>query len=460
MSTELPVVTIVGRPNVGKSTLFNRLAGKTLALVDDRPGVTRDRREAPSQLADLTFTLVDTAGLEEAAADSLEGRMRAQTDVAVARGDVVLFVVDARLGITPVDEAFANQLRGAGAPVIVVANKCEGRHGMDGVLEAHGLGFGDPVPLSAAHGEGLALLHEMLAPLLEQAREDLSALEALEEDEDEDKETPPLALAVVGRPNVGKSTLVNRLVGEERMVTGPEPGVTRDAIPIPWTWNGQPVRLVDTAGLRRRSQVTDPVERASAQATRRAIRLAQVVVLVLDATEEMGRQDLAIAREVVDEGRALVVAANKWDAVTDPRETKRKLLERLEDSLPQIRGVPLVPLSARTGNNIPRLMAAVMEVRAVWDSRIGTSRLNQWLETMTEAHPPPLAGTGRRVKVRYMTQAKSRPPTFIAFVNRPEDLPESYLRYLVNGLRNDFDLMGVPVRLRTRKGDNPYKGRK
>src|SRR5215813_3509295 len=441
-------VAIVGRPNVGKSTLFNRLTGKRLALVDDLPGVTRDRRVGAASLGDLRFTIVDTAGLEDSAAQSLTGRMREQTARAVAESDVALFLVDARAGLTPLDRHFAGWLRKQHTPVLLVANKCEGRQPMAGLAEAFALGLGEPIPISAEHGEGLADLYE--------------AIRRHAPEESAEAPTPktdtPLKLAIVGRPNVGKSTLINRLVGEDRLLTGPEPGITRDAIAVEWRHRGRPIRLVDTAGMRRRSQVVERLEQLAVDDSLRAIQYAEVVVLLLDAADMLEKQDLVIARHVIDEGRALVIAANKWDAIKDKPVALRKLKARVAASLPQAQGVALVTLSARTGQNLDRLMRAVLDAHATWNRRVATPELNRWLEAALEAHPPPLV-KGRRIKLRYMTQTKTRPPTYQLFGNQLDVLPEAYLRYLVNGMRERFDLPGVPVRMLLRKGKNPFAGR-
>jgi GTP-binding protein len=440
-------LAIVGRPNVGKSTLFNRLVGRRMALVDDAPGVTRDRREGQGRIADREFNVIDTAGLEEAAPTSLVGRMRAQTERSIDLADVVLLVVDAREGLTEPDRHFGGWLRESGKPVILVANKAEGRSELAAVGEAYALGLGDPVPLSAAHGEGFAELYDRLrgfAPLPEEEAE--AAEEAGER---------PLQLAIVGRPNVGKSTLVNRLVGEERLLTGPEPGITRDAIALDWEWRGRAIRLVDTAGLRRRARVEDPLERLSGADTLRTIRFAGTVVLVLDALEPFGKQDLTIANMVAEEGRALVLAANKWDAVADKPAALRRLRDRVTTSLAQLHGVKLVAISGLAGNGLDQLMNAVFAVDAVWNKRIPTPALNRWLAAIQQHHPPPLVGA-RRLKLRYMTQANTRPPTFALFASKLAELPDSYRRYLVNALREDFDLPGTPIRLMLRKGDNPY----
>jgi GTP-binding protein len=440
-------VAILGRPNVGKSTLFNRLAGRPLALVDDTPGVTRDRREGEGRIADLAFRLIDTAGLEEAATETLGGRMRAQTESALGQADVALLLIDARAGLTPLDRHFARWLRRSGTPVVLVANKAEGRQALAQLDESYALGLGDPVAISAQHGEGLGDLYERLQPYATEAEEDREASEL-----PEDK---PLQLAIVGRPNVGKSTLVNRLLGEDRMLTGPEPGITRDAISINWAWHGRAIRLVDTAGLRRRSRIDDRLERLSTADTRRAVGFAGTVILVLDALQPLERQDLSIANLVAEEGRALVLALNKWDVVSNRDETLKRVRERLETTLAQLQGVAVVPVSGLTGSGLGRLMEAVFAADAVWNTRVPTAALNRWLATIQEHHPPPLAGA-RRLRLRYMTQVNTRPPSFALFASKPGELPESYRRYLVNALRQDFELPGTPIRMMLRKGDNPY----
>jgi len=454
-------LAILGRPNVGKSTLFNRLCRLRTALVDSTPGVTRDRRYGDARLGDLGFRLIDTAGLEDAAPGTIEASMREQTDRALDEADAALLVIDARAGVTPIDRHFADWLRRARKPVIVVANKCEGARGEAGMLEAWELGLGDPVPLSAEHGEGLAGLHAVLAPLVDAAADDdARAAAAMEtpptpEGDDAEPEDKELLLAIVGRPNVGKSTLLNRLVGEARVITGPEPGVTRDAISVAWEWQGRPIRLVDTAGLRRRGRIQEKLEKLSVGDTLRAIRFAHVAVLVMDANAMPERQDLTIASHVIEEGRALVIAVNKWDAVQDRGAAMRKLRDRLEISLPQVRGIPVIALSALTGEGVEQLMPAVAGAYDIWTRRIATGTLNRWLDEMLERHPPPMVG-GRRLRLRYMTQVKGRPPTFVVFSTRPAALPESYRRFLANGLRETFGLDGVPIRVLLRKGENPY----
>ena len=437
-------VAIVGRPNVGKSTLFNRLVGRRLALVDDRPGVTRDRREGEGRIADLRFRVIDTAGLEEAAPETLAGRMRAQTERSLDAADVALLLIDAREGVTTADRQFGNWLRRSGKPIVLVANKTEGRAPVAALGEAYALGLGDPVALSAEHGEGLGELHERLAPFAEPT-----------EDEPVMAGEKPLQLAIVGRPNVGKSTLANRLIGEERLLTGPEAGITRDAIAVDWSWQGRPVRLVDTAGLRRKSRVEERLEQLSVGDALRTIRFAECAILVLDALQPLERQDLTIASLVADEGRALVLAANKWDLVADRQAAIARLRDRMTASLPQLTGVALAPVSGLTGFGLDAMMRAVFAAHDVWNRRIPTAELNRWLAAVQDRHPAPLAA-GRRLRLRYMTQVNTRPPTFALFASKPGELPEAYRRYLVNGLRQDFDLPGVPIRLMLRKGRNPY----
>ncbi len=444
-------VAIVGRPNVGKSTLFNRLVGKRIALVDDTPGVTRDRREGKARLGDLEFTVIDTAGLEEAAPESLTGRMRQQTERAVLDCDVALLVVDARAGIVALDRHFATWLRKFGKPVILVANKTEAKGVAASALgEAWNLGLGEAVAISAEHGEGMVELHDAIA---KHAPEPVDEDEAEEAPADEPK--GPLKLAIVGRPNVGKSTLVNALIGEERMLTGPEAGITRDAISVDWTHKGRAVRLVDTAGLRRRAKVDEKLEKLSGADTLRTIRFAEVVVLVLDAEQMLEKQDLAIARLVIEEGRALVLAINKWDLVEDTTTAMKVLNRRLEIGLPQVKGIKAVTISAVTRQRLSQLMDAVVTTHEYWNRRVTTPRLNRWLQAMIQQHSPPLVN-GRRIKPRYLAQTGTRPPTFTMFCSKAAELPEDYRRYLINGLRDDFDLPATPIRLMVRQGDNPF----
>ena len=443
-------VAIIGRPNVGKSTLFNRLVGRRLALVDNRPGVTRDWREGEGRIGPLHFRVIDTAGLEDADPATLEGRMRRQTEAALAESDMALMMIDARAGVTPIDEHFVRWLRRLPIRTVLVANKCEGRAGLSGSLEAFSLGLGDPLQISAEHGEGMADLHDAVADVIAS-----HAAETVEE-AGEGAEDGPLRIAILGQPNAGKSTLANRLIGEERLLTGPEPGITRDSIGVAWEWKGRPVLVYDTAGLRRRARVVDRVEKLAVGDAERAMDFAHVVVLLLDATDPMARQDLTIARRAIDEGRGLVVVLNKWDLVTEKRETLRDLEDRLLHSLAQLRGVPVVTLSGLTGAGLNRLMPAVVDIYERWQTRVTTAQLNRWLAAMTDRHPPPLGPQGRRIRLRYATQAKARPPTFIIFTNTPEALPDSYSRYLQNGLRETFALEGVPIRIHLRKGKNPY----
>jgi len=446
-------VAVIGRPNVGKSTLFNRLTGKRLAIVDNIPGVTRDRREGDGSIAGLDFTVIDTAGLDDAGDGSLEARMREQTERALDDADVALFLIDARAGVTPLDEHFADWLRRHETPVIVVANKCEGGAGQGGLLETYGLALGDPVALSAEHGEGQDGLYQALLPFASPGNGEET--DAGGEAADDAWKTKPLKLAIVGRPNAGKSTIINKLLGDERMLTGPEAGITRDSISVSWDWEGHPIRLIDTAGLRRKARVTGKLEGLSVGDALRAIRFAEVVVLTVDATLGLEKQDLSIARLVIEEGRALVLAVNKWDLAKDRKAVMSGIKDRLMTSLPQVRGIPVIPCSAKTGKGMDKLLPEVFSVYETWNRRVETGGLNRWLETMTKAHPPPVA-KGRRIKIRYMTQAKTRPPTFIVFASRKDALPESYVRYLINGLRESFDLSAVPIRVHLRAGKNPY----
>ena len=466
-------LAIVGRPNVGKSTLFNRLVGKRLALVDDQPGVTRDLREGAARLADLRFTVVDTAGLEEATDESLQGRMRKLTERAVEMADVCLFMIDARVGVTPTDQVFAEILRKKADHVILAANKGEGAAADAGVIEAYSLGLGEPIRLSAEHGEGLNDLYSQLQPISDQF--DLLAKEddtpdvdvSIDEDDDELGAVPvptnakPLQVAVVGRPNAGKSTLINQILGEERLLTGPEAGITRDAISLRIDWNDTPMRIFDTAGMRKKAKVQEKLEKLSVGDGLRAVKFAEVVVVLLDAAIPFEQQDLRLADLAEREGRAVIVAVNKWD-VEDEKQAKLKdLKESFERLLPQLRGAPLITVSAKTGRGLDRLHEAIMKAYDVWNRRVTTAHLNRWLAGMVEAHPPP-APQGKRIKLRYMTQAKTRPPGFVVMCSHPDKVPESYSRYLVNGLRVDFDMPGTPIRLymRGQNDANPYKGRK
>ena len=445
-------VAILGRPNVGKSTLFNRLVGKRLALVDDLPGVTRDRREGVARLGDLTFTVIDTAGLETAAAESLTGRMQAQTEAAIASADAVLFVVDARAGTTPIDHSFANLVRRSGKPAILVANKSEGRAGAAGALEAYALGLGDPVAISAEHGEGLADLYQALRTALPEA----TAAPAEEQTRAAER---PINVAVVGRPNSGKSTLVNRLIGEERLLTGPEAGITRDAIAVDLNWRGQRFRVHDTAGLRRPARIEEKLEKLSVADALNAVRFADVVIVLIDAQHPFEEQDLRIADLIEREGRALVIGMNKWDLVDGASAAIRKLRGETDHWLPQVKGAPVVAISGLTGAGIDRLMTAVIEAHSVWNKRVPTSALNRFLSEVTSAHPPP-AVSGRRIRLDYLTQPKSRPPSFVLFCSRADAVPDDYKRYLVNGLREAFDLPGTPIRLTLREKKNPYAKRR
>ncbi len=458
--SQAPTVAIIGRPNVGKSTLFNRLTGKRSALVSDMPGLTRDRREGEAHLFDHKVKLVDTAGLEEAKRGSIAERMRQQTEAALQSSDLVLFLIDAREGVTPADQTFARLVRASGRPVIVVANKSEGRSGEEGFYAAFELGFGQPVAISAEHGEGLGeLVSDMLSALGLGDRTVSGESGAGAAPEVERAIDRPLRVAIAGRPNVGKSTLVNAFLGEERMITGPEPGLTRDAVASDLKWSSQRVRLFDTAGLRRKAKVTELAEKLGASDTIRAIRFAEVVVLLIDAEHPFEHQDLTIGDLVTQEGRALVIAINKWDLVEDKQKTLKELREIAADSLAQVPGVAIVPISALSGRGLDRLTKSVLEAYANWNRRVPTADLNRWLEEALGRHAPP-ASRGRRIKLRYMTQPSARPPTFVAFCSRPDGLPKSYVRYLTNSLRTAFDLPGVPIRFNLRKGENPYDKRK
>ena len=459
-NTALPTVVIVGRPNVGKSTLFNRLVGRRVALVDDQPGVTRDRRFGEAGLLGLEFQAVDTAGWEEDDPASLPGRMRAQTEISLKGADAALFVIDARAGLTPLDEEIARWLREQSVPVVLIANKAEGNAGESGILESYALGLGDPIPVSAEHGEGIADLYEALVPLIGD-RQPAVAAEA--ETDEADRAAAPLQLAIVGRPNAGKSTLVNRMLGEERQVTGPEAGITRDAIAIDWRWRDpasgeeRPVRLVDTAGMRKRAKIDDKLEKLSVFDARRAVDFAEVVVLLLDATRGLEVQDLKIASMVVEEGRGLIVAINKWDVAQQPSALFNGIRAALDEGLAQLRGVPLLAVSAVTGKGVDALLAAAFKLREEWSRRVPTGLLNRWFEEALEANPPPAPG-GRRIKLRYITQVGTRPPRFVVFGTRLDDLPTSYERYLINGIRNQLGFGAVPVRLMLRSPKNPFAG--
>ncbi|WP_430475868.1 ribosome biogenesis GTPase Der [Thalassospira lucentensis] len=501
-------VAIIGRPNVGKSTLFNRLVGKKLALVDDQPGVTRDRRYGKARLGDMSFDIIDTAGLEEVFDNSVEGMMRQQSEMAFEECDIALFLIDARAGLTPLDNHFADWLRKRHKPVYVIANKHEGIAQDPGLYEAYGLGLGDVAPISAEHGLGIELLYDMLEPhwkewkdrirvAKQHAREEANEAAGLdaddaddqiedddfadyggeafpsfeiefnEDDEDEDgelidegpRDNSKIQLAIVGRPNAGKSTLLNQLLGENRVMTGPQAGLTRDSIAVDWSYEGRPFRLVDTAGMRRKKKIDDRVERLSVADTLRVIRYAQVVVLMLDATNTMDKQDLTIARMVLEEGRALIIAVNKWDTITDKAGVMQALRDKLDTSFAQAKGIPVLTFSALTGRGTERLMPTVLDIHDIWSRRISTSKLNRWLEIVSERHLPPVI-SGRRIRLRYMTQAKARPPSFFINCSKAAELPESYTRYLINGLREDFDMPGVPIRINLRSSDNPFANKK
>ncbi|MEQ1951045.1 ribosome biogenesis GTPase Der [Mesorhizobium sp. CN2-181] len=469
-------VAIIGRPNVGKSTLFNRLAGKKLALVDDTPGVTRDRRVHPAKLYDLSFEVIDTAGFETAAPETLQGRMRQQTEIAIREADLVVFMIDARAGLLPDDKAFADIVRRAGKPVVLAANKSESRASESGLLEAWEAGLGEPIAISAEHGQGMPDLRDAIVEALGEERcfpkdhdeeeiladsdvlvgEDISEADA--ENEPAYDETKPLRIAVVGRPNAGKSTLINALIGEERLLTGPEAGITRDSISVDWDWRGRLVKLFDTAGMRRKAKVQEKLEKLSVSDGLRALKFAEVVIVVFDATIPFEKQDLQIADLIIREGRALVIAFNKWDLIDTPQAALAELREKTERLLPQVRGLRAVPISAETGRGLDKLMEEVVETHRVWNRRVSTGRLNRWLEGILAHHPPP-AVAGRRLKLKYITQAKTRPPGFVVSCSRPDAVPQSYIRYLSNGLRESFDMPGVPIRIALRAADNPYAGK-
>ena len=463
-----PTLALIGRPNVGKSTLFNRLVGQRLALVDDRPGVTRDRREGDGKLADLRFRVIDTAGLETSQPDSLSGRMRAQTEAAIEQADVVVFIIDARSGIVPEDEHFANLVRRAGKPVILIANKAEGRAGIAGAYESFELGLGEPVPLSAEHNEGFGELYDAIfaaapgAAIGMDLEETASPVELSEEEDGSELDpTKPLRIVVAGRPNAGKSTLINRILGEERLLTGPEPGVTRDSIGVDFEWRSRDgarsraMKLFDTAGLRKKARIEEKLEKLAARDAVRAVKFAEVVVLLLDSGIPFEKQDLSLADLVAREGRALVIGLNKWDLVNDSGPRLAELREEANRLLPQVRGVSVVPVSGLTGAGLDKLLAAVLRAHETWNKRISTGRLNRWLGGVLD-HTPPPAVAGRRIKIRYMTQPKARPPYFVLFGNQLDDLPTSYERYLINGLRETFDFPGIPIRLTMKQGQNPF----
>ncbi len=470
-------VAIVGRPNVGKSTLFNRLVGKKLALVDDTPGVTRDRRPGDAKLIDLRFTIIDTAGLEQSAPDTLQGRMWAQTEEAIEEADLTLFVVDAKFGLTPADETLGEMLRRRGKPVVLVANKSEARGSDGGFYDAYTLGLGEPCPISAEHGQGMIDLRDAIVAAIGEdvafpPEDDFDEAETdvvlrhgdLDGEEDEEEEEPvydetkPLRVAIIGRPNAGKSTLINRYLGEERLLTGPEAGITRDSISVEWDWRGRTIKMFDTAGMRRKARVTEKLEKLSVADSLRSIRFAETVVIVFDSTIPFEKQDLQLVDLVLREGRAAVLAFNKWDLVEDPQAFLANLREKTERLLPQARGIRAVPMSGHSGYGLDRLMQNIIDTDKIWNRRISTAKLNKWLDAQVTQHPPP-AVSGRRLRLKYMTQVKARPPAFMISCTRPESIPESYTRYLVNNLRKDFDMPGVPIRVHYRGSDNPFESK-
>jgi GTP-binding protein len=459
--SRLATIAIVGRPNVGKSTLFNRLVGKRLALVDDQPGVTRDRREGDGKLLGLEFRIVDTAGFEDYDAATLPGRMRVQTEKAVREADAALFMIDGRAGVTPLDEEIARWLRSEDTPIILLVNKAEGKQGENGLMESYSLGFDNPIALSAEHGEGVVDLFDALRPIVEafDAAEAEASPPPVEGDDNEDAPLGPMKLAIVGRPNAGKSTLINRMIGEDRLITGPEAGITRDSIRVDWQWekDGEvhEIQLFDTAGMRKRAKVVEKLEKLSVADALHAVDFAEVVVLLLDATKGLEAQDLHIADKVLQEGRALIVALNKWDVAEDPSSLFNGVRSALEDGLSQVKGVPVLSISGATGKGIDTLVRVAFEQRAIWTNRVSTAKLNRWFENAVETNPPPAPG-GKRIKLRYITQARTRPPTFVVFGTRTDSLPGSYTRYLVNGMRKELGFQGVPVRLNFRNSRNPY----
>lgn len=447
-------LAIIGRPNVGKSTLFNRLVGQKLALVDDQPGVTRDRREGLGRLGDLEFTIIDTAGLDQGARGSLTARMQEQTEAAIASADALMFVFDARMGLTPTDRSFADFARRANKPVVLIANKSEGKHGEAGALESYALGLGDPVPVSAEHGEGMSDLYDALRALMPEPPTDEDE-DILPEHEDDESGMRPIRVAVLGRPNAGKSTLINHLLGEERLLTSPEAGTTRDSIAVDITWQGRDFRVFDTAGLRRRSRIEDKLEKLSVSDALRAVRFAEVVVLMMDAQNRFEEQDLRLADLIEREGRAVVIAVNKWDLMERAPSQIAKLRETADHLLPQLKGAPVVAVSGMMGEGIDRLMKGIEDAYATWNRRISTSQLNRWFEQAVAANPPP-AVSGRRLKLNYITQTKSRPPSFVIFCSRADAVPASYLRYLTNSMRETFKLPGTPIRITLREKANPF----